>query len=216
MVAIDAVYHLRCLNRLYKKADAIRDGSNKIDDNKLQHQQAFVELQEYIESFRGSSDVISMTDVRQMYERRLTELGILTTTHTTRLRKSLVEAIPDLECIQNKNGKWDLLFNESLADAVVELKRRDTAKDKVAVLSQAAHILREAILEARNHCYPLTDKITDVPDEMKVFLNLVMNGSQVNKNKDYGEKATEKVVGAIGQVIAFNTVSKNKGVTRRS
>ena len=211
MVAIDAVYHLRCLNCLYKKADALRDGNNRYDDKeKLQQQQAFVELQEYIESFRGSSEVISMSDVCHIYEQRLEELGNATKTHTTRLRKSLVEAIPDLECVQNKSGQWDLIFDENLAAAVYELKRQDTVNDKVIAFSRAANILRQAIFKSRNE-YNSSNSVSNTPDEIKVFLSFVMNGSQVKRHKDQVIKATEKVVNTIGQLISFNTVAKRKG-----
>ena len=54
MVAIDAVYHLRCLARLYRQAAAVVDGtSNYSMRDKLLHQQVFVELLDYMESYRG-------------------------------------------------------------------------------------------------------------------------------------------------------------------
>ena len=212
MIAIDAVYHLRCLNRLYKKAEAIKDGTSKFNDGeKLKQQQAFVELLEYIESFRGTREVLAMGQICKIYEDRLVELGITVAPHTTRLRKSLIEAIPDLECIKNKNGyNWDLVFNEYLGLAVSEMKQRDSFKDKVLRMAQTASDIRESIFKSRDKNKPISDSVIDIPEEIKVFLGFLLNGPYVKPYNDPNMKATEKVISSIGQVIAFNTVKKRK------
>ena len=213
MVAIDAVYHLRCLVRLYKKADSVRDGlSNCNDRDKLLQQQVFVELQDYIESFRGTDQVIPMTEVCKMYHERMKDLGIFISVHTTRLRQKLLQSIPDLEAVKNKARHWDLLFNESLAAAVVELKRQESATDKVTILMKAASILRSAIFKSReNTKSPLKGNLGETPEEMKVFLSLLLNGSQVRQGQEI--KGTVKVIGSLGQLISYNTSSKRQGNT---
>ena len=134
----------------------------------------------------------------------MNKLGIQVSVYTTRLRQSLVNAIPDIQEVKNNSRCWDLLFNESLTEAVFELKRHETASERVASLSRAAIVLREAIFESRNNSTsPLKGSIVDVPEEMRIFLSLVLNGSQVGKD---GEevKATVQVIGTIGQMISYN------------
>ena len=69
-----------------------------------------------------------MTEVSNLYMERLGELGAVKSKHTTRLREALVDAIPDLVAVQNKkSGKWDLCFDETLTEAVLDLKKHETA-----------------------------------------------------------------------------------------
>ena len=96
MIAIDAVYHLRCLVKLYKSAEAQKEGSVYTNEAEMQQIQAYVEIQEFVETYRGSSEVISMSYINKMYQQRLKLLDVEKSSHTTRLRESLVSSIPDL------------------------------------------------------------------------------------------------------------------------
>ena len=69
------VYHIACLNKIYRKADAAGEGSNESYATRIIKVQAFNELHEYIEDHRGSETVLSMTHLTAFCDRRLTFLS---------------------------------------------------------------------------------------------------------------------------------------------
>ena len=213
MIAIDAVYHLRCLVKLYKSAEAQKEGSVYTNEAEMQQIQAYVEIQEFVETYRGSSEVISMSYINKMYQQRLKQLDVEKSSHTTRLRESLVSSIPDLTCVKNKSGTWDLLFDESLAAAVVELKQHDTASDKISILSRAGKLVRDAILKAREGAQDvLSQSLTTIVEELRLLLHFIMNNHSIlSAGEDM--KATENAIASLGQIIQFNTVSRRRAKT---
>ena len=87
VVAINAIYHLRCLTELYRQQDAVHRNIHNNYNDQVILAQAFNDLIEYIECQRGCGVKLTMKTLTNMYEKRLAELGIQNTTvHTTRLR----------------------------------------------------------------------------------------------------------------------------------
>jgi hypothetical protein len=98
--AINTVYHLNCLSRLYKKAKSV-DNVEQDSSLAMLKAQAFSELVDFVESHRGTSTVFIVAELVDLYTSRLISLGIDSPRqHSTRLRQSLLEAIPDLMEVQ--------------------------------------------------------------------------------------------------------------------
>ena len=218
MVAIDAVYHLRCLNRLYKKAAShlnLQKGHGQEKD--MLRQQALSELQDFVETFRGSGQPIPMSKIRTLYDKRLAELAIAEegdVTHTTRLRETIVAAIPDLECVQNPRSRsWDLIFNADLSIAVSEMRKQDNT-DKIMILSKAARLLREEILSLRNEFQGTFDagcEESSVPPALRIFLNMLLDGPKMSLDGDQAEPPelqSPKVALHIGHQLVYNCVKR--------
>ena len=218
MVVIDAVYHLRCLNRLYKKAAShlnLQKGHGQEKD--MLRQQALSELQDFVETFRGCGQPIPMSKIRTLYDKRLAELGIAKdgdVTNTTRLRETIVAAIPDLECVQNPRSRsWDLIFNADLSIAVSEMRKQDNT-DKIMILSKAARLLREEILSLRNEFQGTFDagcEESSVPPALRIFRNMLLDGPKMSLDSDQAEPPelqSPKVALHIGHQLVYNCVKR--------
>ena len=121
MIAIDAVYHLLCLAKLYKQAKSVENYDNDPPITGMLKAQAFSELVNFIESYRGTSTVFIMADLVNLYSSRLISLGLdIPRQHSTRLRQSLLRAIPDLKEVQCVvNNRMDLAFDADISMALM-------------------------------------------------------------------------------------------------
>ena len=106
MIAIDAVYHLSCLVKLYRQAASIECAENdENDQSRFLKAQAFADLVDYIESQRGTGSVFKTAEIVNLYSSRLLSLGVNEYVHTTRLRQKVIAAVPDLvevKCPSNR------------------------------------------------------------------------------------------------------------------
>lgn len=222
MVAIDAVYHLRCLAGLYRRADAVKKKALHEDTEKLGGaMQAFMEIQAYIESLRGVNKFFSMSEITNLYMERLQELGVDRSKHTTRLREALVEAIPDLMAVQNKkSGKWELGFDESISEAIMEMKKHETAGEKIMKLYEASEIVREAIFKKRSEEREILGyaSLNQSTEELDILLSFIINGFRVGKAHTQ-VNSTKKVIKSSNHLISFHAVerrSEHSNVLRHS
>ena len=85
MVAIDAVYHLRCLSRLFRQRDAIEPDNSEDCATQLLNTHALADLVNFIEDLRGRNFLQSKAKLNDIYEKRLSSLGCSSSSHITRL-----------------------------------------------------------------------------------------------------------------------------------
>lgn len=108
LIAKDTMYHLRCLNKLYKDYDQQKkEDANRIDDTN-EADLVFAELCVHIQSF---SDVngwyISLEDVCKLYNEAARRGKYnLAAAHGTRLKQKLLASIPLL--IKIKSGRTNI------------------------------------------------------------------------------------------------------------
>ena len=213
MIAVDAVYHLRCLSKLYRRAEAVMKGMNSegSDDEQVSKELALSELIDYIESFRGSGDVIEMTDVCKWYDERLVSLGICTvTTHTTRLRETIVSSIPDLKPIKTSSGQWNLMFDADLGIALNEIKKCGVS-EKMAILVKTAKALRDDFLATKHvftGSFTPTSEADSIPRSLKDFLGLLIDGPKICTESEADDIKSSAAVLSIGQLIIYNSVKQ--------
>ena len=208
MVAIDAVYHLHCLTRLFRQRDAIERDNSETCDIQLLKARAFADLVNFIEDQRGTGVALSMASLNDMYEKRLSSLGYSSSSHTTRLRENIVRIIPDITEVQKSNG-WDLVFNEDLSKVVNDMSKQ--ASSKMITLANAAKIIRAETLAKKQYftgSFSRSSEEESIPEILKVFLHMLLDGPGIEENPS--TPISSKIVSSIGQLIVFKTVYKRK------
>lgn len=126
LMAMDAVYHTACLNKLYRKAenfDKPSDQSVCILNQQVDESQdkiAFNAIIEYLLGMRGSVELISLKSLRVIYHDHEKSMGYksnVDSIHTTRLRARIIERLPEIKTIETKKG-WYFYFNEDAHHAI--------------------------------------------------------------------------------------------------
>ncbi len=149
MIAIDAVYHNKChLCSLYNRA---RQATSKNDDDEGEsclHDIAFAELVAFLEDVRSNEDsdpIFKLTDIAQLYKVRLEQLGLTVEKriHTTRLKKRLLSALPDLRA--QSQGRDILSFEKDIGPALMVASCHD---DDAIHLMRAAQVVRKEIFDS--------------------------------------------------------------------
>lgn len=152
MIAIDAHYHLTCLADLYRRSEKIeKNKKKKLDDrSKILQGQAFSDLRDYIESYRDTNTIFNMPELCKLYYSHLVSLGVQEQVHTTRLRESLLAAIPDIKEVRNERDNIvQLAFDCDISKALLQLSNHDY-NHEIVILSKAAKILRQHIFRLKN------------------------------------------------------------------
>ena len=78
MVAIDAVYHTKCIVAFYNRARRLYSETEDNKENRRQHAIAFAELVSYLEDFREVQDtlpVFTLAELSKLYSLILENLG---------------------------------------------------------------------------------------------------------------------------------------------
>ena len=100
MVAIDAMYHSKCLVSLYNQARQYK--SPKDTTYRSIEGVAFAELIAYIDDYRDCQEltVLKLADLARLYSAKLEELGVDPgRVNTSRLKDRLLAAFPDLNAL---------------------------------------------------------------------------------------------------------------------
>ena len=213
-------YHLVCLTKLYRQEDKIKKQSGtqaaKIAVLKAQ---GLAELIDYVESYRNTNTILQMNELYHLYSVRLLSLGVDSYVHTSRLRASLLSAIPDLKEIRNtSNNHIDLAFDCDLSKAMLEISSHD-CDSEVILLSQAAKILRRYTLDQNNNftgSFSRDCQEESVPTILLTFMQMVLDGPGITKNQKADQiPSMAPAVKSLSQLIAFNTVNRRTNTPDR-
>ena len=214
MMAQDMLYHLECLVKLYRDAAACLAKENDVDyPEVVAKAQAFSELIEYLESLRGSKNVLSMGDIYHLYLSRLTSLGVSDVNiHRTRFRQQILDAIPDLTAVKNKSGRYDLIYDEDLSAVIAEYKT-STAKDMLMV-AKAVRILRQASLKRKQTFtgkFSPSSQVDSVDPILLAFMQMYLDGPGIYEgmNKELNTKFQSRSVPlTLSQLLTYNVVNR--------
>ena len=213
-------YHLVCLTKLYRQEDKIKKQSGtqaaKIAVLKAQ---GLAELIDYVESYRNTNTILQMNELYHLYSVRLLSLGVDSYVHTSRLRASLLSAIPDLKEIRNtSNNHIDLAFDCDLSKAMLEISSHD-CDSEVILLSQAAKILRRYTLDQNNNftgSFSRDCQEESVPTILLTFMQMVLDGPGITKNQKADQiPSMAPAVKSLSQLIPFNTVNRRTNTPDR-
>ena len=186
MVAIDAVYHLKCLAKLYRQAASIE--STEDEENyqiSFLKAQTFADLISHMESQRGTLVVFKMADIATLYSDRLVSLGVDGYyVHTTRLRNQVTAAMPDLIEVKTPSERIDLAFDEDVSPALQQIS--ESCESDVMLLVKAAKILRRHVLNMK---YGFTGSFSHesetiaVPPILLSFQKMLLKGPGILKGE---------------------------------
>ena len=218
LIAIDALYHTKCLLNLYDRAKQAANNQSKGTDNEQSLKAiAFAQLLQYIEEFRDSEEcapVFNLMDLSKLYSARLHELGVNSEVHSTRLKEKIISAIPDLTA--NHQGRNVVfLFNRDIGRAIKQACDLDT---DALTLAKAAKILRRDMFEHSqelfNGSFIPGCQQESVPLSMLSLVSMILDGPSI---KDQSTKEHPHVPACltIAQLMAFNTVKTRYSATQR-
>ena len=214
MVAIDAVYHSKCIVSFYNRA---RPKINDIKDQKINQLNAiaFAEVVSYIEDCRDTQDtlpVFNLADLSRKYLSVLNEHGVDTDArvHSTRLKENLMHEIPGL--VSYKNGRDIFLaFSEDVSEALLIACKQDTESDALH-LARAARIIRRDIFAHQNTLFNGTFvdncQANSIPSSLKASIGMILEGPCPETKSD-GVSCTQAGL-TISQLISFNCVKHKR------
>ena len=209
IVAIEGVYHLRCLTKFYRRASKLEKHS-PADKTRETKARVLSELAEYVEEFRGSLESLQMKDLVLLYNKRMSSLGEEDSpAHTTRLRIDLTKLIPDLKAVKI-NGKWELMFDELLGAAVRDFKKR-TDHDK-NLLDKTASLLRQNRFKKKRKLFDgsfsSTSEEESCDDDLCYLLYRYLAGPRIDAENDKPKESLMAVVKTAAQFLDFNIAKK--------
>ena len=125
MVALDAMYHAKCLIALYNKANQQRYGRKYSDNEKHLNDIVLSELASFMEQTANTvHGVFKLTELGKMYRNRLIELGRQTAEriHTARLKSRLLSHFENLTEFKQRKNTF-LAFDMEVGNALKKFTR---------------------------------------------------------------------------------------------
>ena len=172
-------------------------------------------LKKIVDSFQslrdrlGGNCVFKMADLAALYKKRFKDLGgvLPERVHSKRLKLRHLAHIDGLT--ESKRGKTTYLaFDDDLCDICKTIYGNDFDEDAF-VLSRAADILRKSLLERESKEFDgefhLDSKSLFVPQVLSSFVDMILQGTNINKNKKYLEQANLTISQLIDQNIMKRT-----------
>ncbi len=148
MIAIDAVYHLKCLTSFYNRHRSQQrhstDHSHQVNPQSLALAEVVSYIEEYGQLGENLNHVFKLTDLKTLYSERLQQLGGDTKgqIHSTRLAQKLQQHIPTLEVHNSKSGTL-LSFKEDVGDALLEACHTDSDDEAIMLMRVAKRLRKE-------------------------------------------------------------------------
>ena len=220
MIAMDAMYHAKCLAALYNKVNRKQFGDDFDNTEKQLHGIALAELVAFIEEAYLDSEneipLFKLADLVKMYASRLQQLGVTINrrVHSTELKNRILASIDDLTSYRKGRDVF-LVFNSDIGSALVNACDIDY-DDEAAILAKAATIVRRDML---NENKPEFDGKFDekcqqeyVPQSLKTLVAMTLGG--VNINSQSANQSIAQAVLSLSQLIMFNsTIRRRKSST---
>ncbi len=169
----------------------------------------------FLEDMRSdeeSAPIFKLTDIAQLYKVRLEQLGLAVEKriHTTRLKKRLLSALPDLRA--HSQGR-DILhsFEKDIGPALMAASYHDT---DAMHLMRAAQVVRKEILDCSlsfNGSFQENCQQEAVPPSLLALVNMILEGANIKHQIQLVHTTTTKPGLAISQLMVFNRVKRMHG-----
>ena len=190
MIAIDAVYHLKCLTSFYNRNRSQQrhstDQSHQLNPCSLALAEVVSYMEEYGQLGGDINHVFKLPDLKALYCERLHKLGGDATgqIHSTRLAQKLQQHIPSLEVHKSKSGTV-LSFKEDIGDALLDAFDIDP-DDEAVMLMRVAKLVRKEVFENKYHFdSSLCDEQYDnLPTSLYALVGMILGGSNARQRID--------------------------------
>ena len=184
----------------------MRESQNSIGESseeKKMEARAFAELVTYIESsIEEHNYFFKLSELRLLYERLLQDFGILKEINKVRFKKQILSHFPEAQ-VQSDGKKIILIFEKGM-EQMLQQAYNCNYKDDAFVLSKAAKIIQEDMINSKNFhftgTFPPNCQEDSIPTNRKYFISMLLNGSSI-KNQDSVESQSSLT---ICQTILFN------------
>lgn len=219
MIAQDAVYHSECLIKLYKKA---KDLEISQDDGRNVNSQilstAFVELTNYMLECaeEDKNTIFKLDDLITLFQKRICDLGGQPDRkiHSTRFKNRLMLHFEDL--VESKEGRHVYLVFDNELGSVLKTVFENSLDDDARILARAASILRREIFSENYQPFQgsfSTNCQSDfLPHFVKSFVDMLLHGTNFNKNNEY----LEQNMLTISQLIVQNSIKRVRKESKSS
>ena len=220
MIAIDAMYHAKCLAALYNKVNRKQFGDDFDNTEKQLHGIALAELVAFIEEAYLDSEneipLFKLADLVKMYSSRLQQLGVTINgcVHSTELKNRILASIDDLTSYRKGRDVF-LVFNPDIGSALVNACDIHY-DDEAAILAKAATIVRRDMLNENKTEFDgkFDEKCQQeyVPQSLKILVAMTLGGVIINSQS--ANESIAQAVLSLSQLIMFNsTIRRRKGST---
>lgn len=214
LIAQEAKYHKDCLTSLYNKS---RDKIDVTDESDINHGIAFAGLISFIEEMRVNSNVapvFKLTDLVNLYEARLKQLGTDMTTlvHSTRLKNRIITYFPDMEA--HKQGRdVVLVFNKDIGAALGKACKHDADNDAVH-MARAASIVRRDMFKIKQNFSGSFDtqcQEESVPASLLALVSMVLYGPNITAQSS--SASTPQPALTLSQLLMHNSCVRQRQTT---
>ena len=147
--ALEAKYHMACLTRLRNSHRSLKRekqelSSYTIEEKKIKAR-ALTELLSYIEaSVEEGVGCFKLSELRILYETRLSNFGISKEINKVRFRELLLTHFPDAQA--HNDGKNILLIFKHGMQKILKQACQQNVESDAMILSKAAKIIREEMI----------------------------------------------------------------------
>ena len=176
MVAIEAKYHIKCLNNLYNKLGKQKNESeNASNEDSINYGMALVKLIDIINNtIQNATEVpvFKLSVLKVTFNHILISHGTHDSNiHSTRLKDHLLQHIPGLESL--KKGKEILLtVKDDFGEALFKECLREPKDDGMCV-AQAANILRKSLFKGKHEFNGHFDTASQKESVPNILYNLI-------------------------------------------
>ena len=219
MIAINAKYHLNCLNILYNRYRShltnieFKKQSNQVSYDSL----VFAELIAHIEEARQNTTKIPifyLKNLVEMYKIKLAELREVDVkeiiVHATRFKLRLLKHVPGLT--EEKEGKdIILIFSKDIGPTIQHAINNDMDEEAV-VLSKAAQIVRKEIFSSAYEFSGSFEKDCErnaVPKSLLAMVQMILEGPSIG-NKSISDTKRDHISLTISELLQFNAIKRSR------
>lgn len=222
MIASEAKYHRNCMRSFknrYRSLLQKKSPNNSNEREQIAEARAFSELVTYMEcSAENGVHIFKLSELHQLYVKRLETFDIIKTVNKTRLKNQLLGHFCENVKEQSDGRNVVLIFSDALQSL---LKNALTSRDfqsEAFDFTSVAKTIRSEIFENDginfNGAFANGCQIDGVPPNLLYFVSLLLNGSNIQEQPSDVSQACL----TIAQMIVFNSkkMPKASGKTRHS
>lgn len=225
MVAIDAMYHAKCLSALYNDVRTKESKSKSKEEKSYSslHGLAFASLVSYLEEYPpGDNDVnvFKLADLVKLYSERLENLGCPkshTNVNSTRLKERLLASVQGLGSYTHGKHVY-FAFNKEVGAAIQ--KAYDVDYDSEALhMAKAAKCVHRDVMKMKqsfNGSFKYGCQKESVPASLLALVEMLLEGPNKLKNGTSEEDQQLRTASlTIAQLVTFNMCKQeSKAKTR--
>jgi len=153
-------------------------------------------------SLASGTEIFKLSELHSLYTTRLSNQGISTYVHRTRLKERILEHFPD--CTEQSDGKNVLLiFDQCMKVLLQDAVKVRNFTDDALIPAKAAKIICRDLFYHRayrfNGSFPHDGQNKSVPSSLLSIISFILNGPNIK-----GDAEDSQATLSVAQVIAFN------------